>query len=436
MNEPLDIFGQNPRLNKLYTQLCFCFALEDAAVDRNPIVNLITNGLTRLTESVPWVSGQVSGSPFGEARITPLNDLPFLRQKDLTDDLPTFDEFRQASFPFTMLDEAVIASRTTLPSQTVSSAPVLSIQVNFVRGGIFLVVDGQHNAMDLRGQAQIICSLSKACRGEPFSIEEVAAANISRANVIPLLSSDEASKIQSTPKQPASNTLSESSGIWAYFSFSSTALRTLKTGSTEGMTTDFVSTDDVLSAFVWQCVTRCRMHRLPQAEAHSTFERQVDARRHLGISEAYTGNITCKVSVTLALKDLVQSPLGRIASKLREAISPQADIGLQTRLAATQLHQSLEAPTKTKSQSRPKVSSTDIKMSSWAKEDCYNFDFGGPLGKPEAVRRPRFEAWEGLAYMMPKRWDGEIAVALCLRMEDLQALKSDELFNKYSRYIG
>lgn len=49
MNETLDIFGQNPRLNRLYTQLCFCFALEESAVDEASIVDLITSGLTRLT---------------------------------------------------------------------------------------------------------------------------------------------------------------------------------------------------------------------------------------------------------------------------------------------------------------------------------------------------------------------------------------------------
>lgn len=78
----------------------------------------------------------------------------------------------------------------------------------------------------------------------------------------------------------------------------------------------------------------------------------------------------------------------------------------------------------------------NVKMSSWAKEKCYEFDFGCCLGKPEAVRRPAFEAWEGLAFLMPKRIDGEIAAAVCLREEDTERLKADENFAKWVRWVG
>lgn len=37
-------------------------------------------------------------------------------------------------------------------------------------------------------------------------------------------------------------------------------------------------------------------------------------------------------------------------------------------------------------------------MSSWAKGRCYDCDFGGDLGKDEAIRRPAFDAWVSLAY--------------------------------------
>lgn len=437
MDKPLDIFGQNPRLSRLYTQLCFCFSLEDTAeVDESSIVEHVTNGVAKLTASIPWISGQVSKGRDGVARITPLKDLPFLRCKNLEKELPCFEDFRQACFPFTMLDESIIAPCNTLPEQSDLPAPVLSLQVNFIRGGMLLVVNAQHNCMDIRGQSQVIQLLSKTCRGESLSDEDIASTIIPRENIIPLLSNEGAHVVHSAPKQPSTNVLSNSPADWTYFSFSSSALQELKTTATADIATSFISTDDALSAFLWQAVTRARMHRLCQEETQSTFERQVDSRWHLGIRESYTGNVTCKVSVSMSLIDIVQQPLGAVASRLRAAISPEADIGLQTRIAATQLYHSLQTPSKTTSLSRPKVSSTDIKMSSWAKEGCYDWDFGGPLGKPEAVRRPRFEAWEGLAYMMPKTLDGEIVVALCLRTEDLQVLKTNDLFSQYARYIG
>lgn len=80
--------------------------------------------------------------------------------------------------------------------------------------------------------------------------------------------------------------------------------------------------------------------------------------------------------------------------------------------------------------------SADIMFSSWAKLDCYELDFNLGLGKPEAVRRPQFEPVESLIYSMPRTLDGEIAVAICLRDEDMERLRADEEFAKYGRYIG
>ena len=75
-------------------------------------------------------------------------------------------------------------------------------------------------------------------------------------------------------------------------------------------------------------------------------------------------------------------------------------------------------------------------MSSWAKEKCYELDFGGLLGKAKAVRRPSFEAWEGLCYFMPRTLDGEIAFAICLRDDDAQRLIADKEFLEMGAYIG
>lgn len=43
---------------------------------------------------------------------------------------------------------------------------------------------------------------------------------------------------------------------------------------------------------------------------------------------------------------------------------------------------------------------------------------------------------ESLIYLMPKRDDGEVAVAVCLRDEELEGLRGDEEFGKYGEYVG
>jgi hypothetical protein len=58
------------------------------------------------------------------------------------------------------------------------------------------------------------------------------------------------------------------------------------------------------------------------------------------------------------------------------------------------------------------------------------------MGKPEAVRRPRFHPVEGLTFLMPNTADRGLAVAVCLRNEDLERLREDKEFIKYGTYVG
>jgi hypothetical protein len=63
-------------------------------------------------------------------------------------------------------------------------------------------------------------------------------------------------------------------------------------------------------------------------------------------------------------------------------------------------------------------------------------DFGGRLGRPEAVRRPSFEAWEGLSYFMPQTPGGDIFVSLCLSGGNLEMLREDEKFCSFGKFVG
>jgi len=78
----------------------------------------------------------------------------------------------------------------------------------------------------------------------------------------------------------------------------------------------------------------------------------------------------------------------------------------------------------------------DVRLSSWAKENCYDLDFG--FGKPTAVRRPQFAegSREGLVYFLPKTLEGGIFVGVCLRNDDLEKLRRDEEFARFGSYVG
>jgi hypothetical protein len=77
----------------------------------------------------------------------------------------------------------------------------------------------------------------------------------------------------------------------------------------------------------------------------------------------------------------------------------------------------------------------DIMFSSWAGSGLYQESFG-KLGNPLIAKRQKFKPMESLMYFMPKTVAGDIDVAVCLRQEDIDHLKVDEVLMKYGKYIG
>ena len=459
VDDHLDILGQLPSL-KIYTQICFCFSVADAS-SHPAIINTLTDGLERLSASFPWLAGQVVQEGAGEGdsgifKFKPLGETPLLVVKDLRHDpsIPTMDGLRRADFPISMLDENIIAPRKTLPGSSEDSAsdsaPVFLLQTNFIAGGLLLTIVGQHNTMDMTGQGHIIHLFSKACRNEQFTSEELSSGNLGRRSLIPLLDNSykPGSELAHQIVKPTpSHSITSSTNVhrvpppppkstWAYFTFHLTSLTALKSLATKTITPPlgYISTDDALSAFIWQSVIRARLpHLNPTAE--STFARAVNVRHYLDIPPTYPGLVQNMTYHTYSLQKLVEEPLGGVASQLRSALDPKtSDLGYNTRALATLLNRT---PDKSIFSLTATLDiSTDLMLSSWAHLDCYELDFNLGLGTPEAVRRPQFDPVESLIYLMPRTPDGEIAVAICLRDEDMERLRADEEFAKYGRYIG
>ncbi|CAN6649118.1 trichothecene 3-O-acetyltransferase [Trichomonascus vanleenenianus] len=451
----LDVFGQQPGLN-IYTQICFCYPVAEND-DVSRIVDTLNRGLERLSESFPWIAGQVvnegaSEGNTGVFKIKPLDKTPRLIVKDLRHEstMASMDELREASFPFRMLDETSIAPRSTLPGifneSSDSTNPVFLLQATFIKQGFILTFLGQHQVLDGTGQGHVISLFSRACRNESFTKEELEQINMDRKNVIPLLTPKERNgnayqkRVAHQTKKPAKGPPPPSSPLpnfkWVYFLFSSSSLKALKALASQSLptTTRYVTTDDSLSAFIWQAVARARLARLSK-DTESVFARAVNVRSYIGVPELYPGMAQNMTYNRLSLEKLASEPLGAVAAQLRAELDPvTSSLGVDTKAMATFYEES-------KDKSIASVTASidlakDITLSSWAKQDSYDLDFGLQLGKPEAVRRPQFTPVESLMYLMPKKQDGEIAAAICLREEDLEIVKSDEQFIKYAKYVA
>ncbi|KAM0250213.1 hypothetical protein ACHAQJ_008706 [Trichoderma viride] len=427
-------------------------------VAQSIIVSTLTSGLQRLTASFPWVAGQVvvEGSSAGSSgvfKIKELRDIPCLTVKDLRTNTsaPTMVELREANFPMRMLNESVIAPRNTFPAADAinghdSGSPVFLLQANFIVGGLVLTFLGQHQTMDIMGQGQIMHLLSKACHDESFTSDELSSGNLERQTVIPLLDDYErgpelARHLATTAPGPSRRGLDKgeaepTQSVWASFTFHPTSLATLKSIAVKTLpsSSSYASTDDALSAFIWQSIMRARANRLPP-DVDTTFARAVDVRSYVHVPATYAGIVQNMTYTTYTLQELVALPLGEIASRLRIALEPNTTIlPFHTRALATYLHNQAD-----KSQVSPASSldfSVDVIVSSWAKTDSYALEFNLGLGKPEAVRRPWFTPLQSFVYFMPRKGDGEMALAVCLGEEDMERLKADKHFTMYARHDG
>lgn len=451
-----DILGQLIRVN-LYTPICLCFPLQDASTQPQ-IIDTLTKGLELLSVSFPWLAGQVirEGNT-GRSKIIPLeNKTPCLIVRDLTHDaaVPSMDTLRKAKFPFSMLDGEVLAPLSGLPtSYEGDPAPVFFLQANFIIGGVLLNFAGEHSTMDGQGLGEIIRIFHKACHSKSFTDEEILQGNCARDSVIPLLDQTsykpgpELGHLLVKPRATTSTPTSSNNNLppkctWTYFHFSSSSLSKLKSIASESSksitpekptTAPYITTNDALSAFIWQSTSRIRSPRLLPSIT-STFARAVDVRPCLSIPSCYPGNMSNHTYTTLPLPSLVSStPLGSLASTLRLALN-QSDLNFTIRSLATYI-----SLTDDMSSITPGANldfSADVFFSSWSKLGCYKLDFNLGLGLPESVRRPRYAVVESLMYLMPIDRTGAIDAAICLRDEDMEGLRGDRDFREYAEWIG
>lgn len=453
---PLDILGQTERINRLYTQLTLCFPTRaESPGSQTEIIDNLEIGLARLSKEFSWVTGKVIQVD-EHFNINPAKTSLGLVVKELQDDVtvPTWDELQEADFPFRMLDEDVVAPCKTMVEPD-ADRPVLLVQANFVKGGLLLTFNAQHGSMDMAGQAQVITLFAKACRGEAFTKDEVDISNMRRTDRIPIADdktpdASESPKPKSEglaqdveanakPREPQSSSPSQEL-MWAYLGFSAASLSSLKKLASQSLTADvtFVSTDDVLSAFIWQSISRARHPRMDSPRSTlTTLTRNVDVRRHFDLPPTYPGLMTTATSHTCPVDDLVnQKSLGVVASGLRAALSPDS-LRHNAVVQATGIARNKDAAAQ-RSIAALSNPSFDVRLSSWAKEKLYDLDFGPCLGQPEAVRRPKFMngAREGLVYFLPKGRDGDIVVGVCLREEDMERLRMDGEVIQWSRWIG
>lgn len=440
----LEAFAQVPL--SIYTQICFCFSLKESERQQHEIVASLEKGLGQLAAAFPWISGKVVKDPdSGLFVVKNHHSAPQLVVKDYghSGPAPTFKKLQDSGFPCSLLDETLVAPRSTTPGVFSESLdePVFIVQATFVDQGLLLTFLAHHQVMDGTGEAQMVYLLSKACRGEEFTLEELKNGNLDREHLVPLFSEQETAaygdfttrlvhQIVNVNKKPA-NTTSETV-FWATLEFSASALAELKQrASAELSGVPFVSTDDALTAFLWAAISRARLPRVSPKSA-SLMARAVNVRPYLGIPANFPGVINNMTYTEQTIGELANLPLGTLASRLRAKLTgPNATLAQDSRALATLITATQKHPIT--SATATLDDSTGLALSSWAAQNSYLVDFG--FGRPECVRRPQFTPVESLIYILPRELSGGVGVMVCLRDSDWKNMRSDTEVKKYARYV-
>lgn len=440
----LNIFEQRPIWNRLATNLAFCFQLSEVA-DTEAISEKLQIALDVLTGSFAWIAGQVitegaNHSNSGVSKIVPAANTRRIRFEDhrQSPSVHSMQQLRESGYPVAMLEQTVFAPRPAAVAIPLEARPVLLIQANIALGGLVLVFSGDHAAMDMPGLMQIIRWFSKACHSVSFTPSELETGNMSRCDLIPLLgpSYQQGEELaQQVPTTPTAGVPpSRVPCTWATFKVPSCAVHEIKASAAATCTSPYVSTDDSLSAFVWQSVARARTQHLNPSTV-STVSRAVDVRKVLDIPSHYPGLVQNNLFHKLPLHELSTLPLGAVASIFREGVtSTSPSLAFYSRALATALSRSDD-----KSSLRVGANldlSSDLIISSFTTSGAYQLDFALDLGRPEAVRITRQNTFEGIAYLLPFTPDGDATVLVCLRNSDLAALVADESFSRYAQHIG
>jgi len=401
----LDLIGAQPALFGLYTQLAFVFHVPQTVL-HTTLISSMLSGLDRLGKAFPWTAGQVvkTGSGLEDTpsyRIQHFESAPILTVKDYRNDaqVPTFAQMEEAGYPMSMLDESVWAPCPTIASSAFDPskpsgiggdpAPVMLVQISIIRDGLVLCINLQHNVCDMMGQAAVTGWLSKACRKEEFTREELDIGNVDRRTIVSPLSHEiidvqddlQYQLLATEPKPgdiaaPVPNKLEESTPTpappqcsWTYFKFSSASLQKLKSIASAGLPEDFttfVSTDDALSAFIFESLLRARSQRLP-SETRVTLARAMDARRYLNVRADYPGILQNMTYTSYLLSELMALPLGHIAAALRKDINFEtSSVARRTQSLITFLSQDPANLSKV-SFTANQDPGVDIALSSWTK---------------------------------------------------------------------
>lgn len=445
----LSILEQRPAWGRLTTNTLWIYACPHD-VDAGAIKQTLQDGFLSVARDFPWLAGQLtregatatnSGLYKIVSRQEELQDIAsssvYVKDLRLDRSCPSMNALRRSNFDVNFFDESIFTPRPCFVMEPVFPTPILWIQATLIPdGGLVLDLSIPHNVVDGPAVMLVARWLSRACEKAPQSTEDIRVGNMPRRDIVALLGQshvpgNELERQIVPPPDPNAAPFVPPRGLWSTYRLPRASVVELKQTAHATRTSEYISTDDALTAFVWQAVARARLPRF-DANAATTNMRSFNVRRVLGLPENLPGCLQNSIYTTLTMGQVASLPLGAVASHLRNTVTNASpSLEYTTRSLATALSR-LEDKTKLATAAKLN-NSKDVLSSSPLAANAMEFGFGLNLGTSEAVSPTRMVPYEAMTWVTPSGSEGDMNITLCLAKEDLVRLDKDSFFKHYTQ---
>ena len=454
--------------NRSYIPWTLCFRL-DSGVDSKKILADLVAGLSQTLVEIPFLAGSIipmsDGSGAIEIVIGSDCGVTFKvqdhRVQSTNSPVYTYDELEEAHFAPSKLH-----SFLRVPGQEnveKEGYPVLQVYADLICGGLLLTCRVHHAAVDASGSVRLLkvwAAHTKAVtEGQKVVLPSIHPAALDRSPLLttvdglvlddcPELRVLDMLQLRSAPVSakeaegtpdfdhyaeslglPPSSERPEAVTSWWYFSpekqqeLKATAQARIEAGSQ-------ISTNDAISALLWRrsSVARGLLERDIES---STFWIPVDIRSRLNMHPDFLGNAVYIGHTTSSLIELCSTEpdgLSRTANRIRETVDGidtlkmQQTFGLIDSMSPGSLTYNFDI-----------VGGTDYIVTSCAKYDLYDHDWGYNLRKVTCARFQWPIAVDGPAMINPIDRDGGLEVMMTCKKNVLERLRADKEFTKFAQ---
>ncbi|KAJ5034150.1 Eremophilane O-acetyltransferase prx11 [Penicillium rubens] len=448
---------------------CYLLCFPVSSDNRAGTSELLQTSLSSLAEERPYLTGTVRRdmessvrkghlildipNPFEDLRIV-FNDLrgPKSQWKE------TYQDLKDTGMPPHKLDANLLAPLTAGIGET---RKVMSVQANFIHGGLLIAFCFHHNFVDAYGAGRIIARFSEHCNGtvDLKNSADPEGDGTGSRGIADLLDVELLKKqykfedLESDPNLwrlnclefrgvndfrwpdfiPALLPVRKPPVISSMFSFSSDALAEIKAMVQPSQSGAWVSTNDALVAFLWRHTMRARFpSSITESEPPNRKSNVVvalDGRKDLSISPTYIGNCLfhCFTDLPINMVGSESTHLGDIAIRVRQTITAARNETLLKAvvgLAAT--HPDCQAIKYANDNLGP-----DLYVTSWIDLPFYKLEWG-PLGKAEFFRIPDRQ-FESLCCILPPK-DGVVQLITSMEEDHSKRLRSDAEFTRFATH--